>query len=127
MAISPARASTQTPARSPAHVPSPPGERGAWAVAIALGAIGVFALVAALSGLIGGRGASVPTASPPPVPLAAALPAPGAAVPAHAQRTSGLGVIVGRPSVAQQSADAQRFEAAPQALIAARWMEGFYP
>jgi hypothetical protein len=34
---------------------------------------------------------------------------------------------VGRPSSAQQSADARRFESSQQALIATRWMEGFYP
>src|ERR1700737_613812 len=127
MASTPAQARGQASARAPAHLPSPPNERGAWVLAIALGTLGVLALVAALSGLIGGASPAVPASSPPPVPLAAALPAPGAAVPADAQRAPGLGVIVGNPSAAEQSADARRFQASQEGLIAARWMEGFYP
>jgi hypothetical protein len=118
MAVSPA------PARE-AQVPSPPGERGPWIVAIALGGLGALALLAALSGLIGATDSNPPIAAPPPAPLSAALPAPGAA-PAVVRAAHG-GVIVGVPSSAQQSADAQRFAAAAQARVAARWVEGFYP
>src|SRR6266566_3316264 len=127
MPISPAQARAQAPPRAQAHVPSPPSERGAWLVAIALGTLGVFSLVAVLSGMIGGNTPATPAASPPPVPLSAALPAPAAAVSGRGQGTRQLGVIVGRPSAEQQSADARRFEASQQALIATRWMEGFYP
>jgi hypothetical protein len=127
MASTPAQASGQASARAQAPVPSPPNERGAWALAIALGTLGVFALVAALSGLIGAESPSAPASSPPPVPLAAALPTPGAPVTTDAQRAARLGVIVGHPSPAEQSADARRFQASQEALIATRWMEGFYP
>jgi hypothetical protein len=129
MATSPAPAGEQAraPAQVHAHVPSPPTERGAWITAGALGALGVLALVAALSGLIGGAGPSSAGVSPPPVPLAAGLPAPGVLRAPGAQHARGVGVIVGRPSVSEQSADARRFEGSQQALIAARWMEGFYP
>jgi hypothetical protein len=127
MASSPARAHAQPRGRPHAHVPSPPDERAAWVVAIVLGTLGVLALVAVLTGLIGGSAPSAPAASPPPVPLAAALPAPSGAVSASGRGAGRQGVIVGRPSPAQQRADARRFESQPQALIAARWMEGFYP
>jgi hypothetical protein len=129
MATSPAPAGEQARARAHvhAHVPSPPTERGAWITAGALGALGVLALVAVLSGLIGGAGPSPAGVSPPPVPLAAALPAPGVLPAPGAQHARGVGVIVGRPSASEQSADARRFEGSQQALIAARWMEGFYP
>jgi len=93
----------------------------------ALAAVGALALAAALSGLLGGTASSARGGAPPPVPLAAALPWPGAAVASGAQRAGALGVIVGRPSAAQQSADARRFGSAGEALVAARWMEGFYP
>jgi hypothetical protein len=127
MATSPAQARAQQPPRPQAHAPSPPNERGAWLVAIALGTLGVLALVAALSGVIGGSTPSAPASSTPPVPLAAALPAPAAAVSGGGQGAHRLGVIVGRPSPAQQSTDARRFESSQEALIATRWMEGFYP
>src|SRR4030081_1057965 len=106
MATSPAQARGQAPPGAQSHVPSPPNERGAGGLAIVLGTIGVLAL----SGLLGASSPSAPTSSPPPVPLAAALPAPGAAVPAYAQRAHQLGVIVGRRSAAEQSADARRFQ-----------------
>jgi hypothetical protein len=109
-----------------APAPSPPTERGAWIAAGALAALGALALVAVLSGLIGGASPSPPASAPPPVPLAGALPTLGAG-PASARRAPGAAPIVGRPSSAQQSADARRFESSQQALIATRWMEGFYP
>jgi len=121
MALAPA------PARVEAHVPSPPAERAPWLLAIALCTLGVLALVGALSGVIGAATTRAPAASPPPAPLAATLTAPGALAPATGQRAHGLGVIVGRPSAAQQSADARRFGASSQAQIATRWIEGFYP
>jgi hypothetical protein len=96
-------------------------------LAIALGSLGVLALAAVLSGLIGGASPSAPASSPPPVPLAGALPAPGTGLPADAHRAHALAVIVGRPSAAEQSADARRFQGSQEALIATRWMEGFYP
>ena len=127
MSISPARAREPAHAHAHAHVPTPPDERGAWLVAIALGTLGVVTLVAVLSGLIGGSRSSAPAISAPPVPLAAALPGPAGAVPAGGQGARRLGVIVGRPSTVQQSADARRFAATPEGQIATRWMEGFYP
>src|ERR1700682_5417982 len=118
MATSPAQARGQAPPGAQSHVPSPPNERGAWVLAIVLGTIGVLALVAALSGLLGASSPSAPASSAPPVPRAGALPAPGAAAPAYAQRAHQLGVIVGRRSAAEQSADARRFQSTQQALIA---------
>jgi hypothetical protein len=96
-------------------------------LAIALCALGVLALVGTLSGLIGGGTTRARVAAPPPVPLAASLPAPGALAPAAAQRARAGETIVGRPSTAQQSADARRFAASAQAQVATRWVEGFYP
>jgi hypothetical protein len=120
MALSPQVRDAET------HVPSPPGERGAWAVAIALAVVGSALLAAVLSGLIGGTSAPATAVTPPPLPLAASLPAPGGSA-AAAPAAGRVGAIVGRPSAAQQSEDARRFGARSEAQIAARWMEGFYP
>jgi hypothetical protein len=122
----PARADAHVPPTPAVHVPSPPAERGAWALAIALATLGSVALIAVLSGLIGGR-SSAPIASPPPVPLAASLPAPAGLSAAGAQRAAQGAPIVGRPSAAQQSGDARRFASVQEAQIAARWVAGFYP
>src|SRR5437763_12877257 len=122
MAPSPAGAHAQAAARPQAHVPSPPDERAAWLVAIALGTLGVLALVAVLTGLVGGNARPAPAASPPPVPLAAALPAPGGAVSASPPGARHVGVIVGRHAAAETGADERSFRRTPGALIHARWM-----
>jgi len=109
-----------------ASLPAPPSERGAWLLACSLGALGLVALVAVLTGLIG---ASTRAISPPPVLVSAATPVP-AASPASAlvpTRGARRGAIVARPTPAQQHAEAQRLLDATQVHISRRWMEGFYP
>ncbi|MGO9487711.1 MAG: hypothetical protein ACLQBB_01635 [Solirubrobacteraceae bacterium] len=106
----------------PAHVPSPPSERRAWALACAIAALGLTVLVAALSGMVGGAR----EAAPPPVPVRAQTPLPAAA----STLASGEGAgspIVARPTTAQQRADARRFTAWTRVHISRRWMAGFYP
>jgi hypothetical protein len=120
MALSPEAARAET------DVPTPPAERGAWAVAIALAVVGSALLAAVLSGLVGGTSSPGTTITPPPLPLAASLPAPGGSA-AGAPSAGRVGAIVGRPSAAEQSEDARRFAAQSEAQIATRWMEGFYP
>src|ERR1700691_2829030 len=67
-----------TPSSFDAQVPNPPSERGAWLLAIALGALGVGVLIAVLTGAIGATTRAAPAASPPPVLVAATTPVPGA-------------------------------------------------
>jgi hypothetical protein len=114
-------------ARAQAHVPSPPAERGAWAIAIALAALGLAALIAVLSGLVGGSPAPASSSALAPPVLVASLSAPGSLAGAGALGAGQGATIVGRPSTAQQREDARRFAARREAQIATRWMEGFYP
>jgi hypothetical protein len=125
MATSPSPAAERSPAQGHAPAPSPPSERGAWIAAGALATLGALALAAVLSGLIGGSRAGPATGAPPPVPLAGSLATLSSGAPS-AQRAR-LAPIVGRPSSAQQLADARHFGSSEQALFAARWIEGFYP
>ncbi|HEY7836558.1 MAG TPA: hypothetical protein VIB59_03770 [Solirubrobacteraceae bacterium] len=128
-------AESQASALERAVVPSPPPEWRVWALAACVAAVGLGALVAVLTGAVGRRGET----APPPLPPAAATPAPApltAAGPAGSVRASG-GAIVARPTPAQQRAAARRLassrvaetkgQGAPQVHIARRWMEGFYP
>jgi hypothetical protein len=121
-----------------AQVPSPPSERGAWLLALALGALGVGVLVAVLTGVVGSTTTPVaPTATPPAVLVAAATPVPGAAasasVLAGANSRGGRhgrgsrAAIIAQPSSAEQSAEAARFVDQTEAHISRHWMEGFYP
>ena len=116
-------------------MPSPPGERGPWLLACAVGAVGVAVLVAVLTGLLG---RSAPAVTPPPVLVAAATPKrallPGSRPSAagtlnRAQRagTAPRSAIVAQPSPAQQSEDLERFEDSLETPVSTRWMEGFYP
>ncbi len=142
--------SAAPPAGPDAQVPSPPSERGPWLLALALAALGVGALLAVLTGMLGSRTQAVPTAAPPPVLVAAATPTPGAAASASVlagttgaqtatagpvASTSGTGrgrrshgaVIVAQPSSAQQRLAVRRLTGQTETEIPARWMEGFYP
>jgi hypothetical protein len=141
-----ARSEIRRPAGPPpprfADAPAPASERRAWLLAGAVGLLGLLALVAVLSGIVGQRSSLRP---PPavlratPTPAAAATPAAGAGagvpagpggVPAGAAQAHRPGRILARPTAAQQRADARRFAAAAAATethIARRWMEGFYP
>src|ERR1700728_2709766 len=79
---------------SGAHLPTPPSERGAWLLALALGALGVAVLVAVLSGVVGRTSTIAPHAGPPAVLVAAVTPAPSAVQ--SAGRASADGVRVAR-------------------------------
>jgi hypothetical protein len=116
-------ANEQVPA---AHLPSPPSERRAWAVACAVCVLGAAAFMAVVTGLVGGAG----TLAPPPVPAVALTPAPASAAGAQrgaATAAAAAGAIVARPSAAQQQLDSGRVFAPPAVPIARRWIEGFYP
>ncbi len=120
-----------------AHLPAPPSELRAWLLACSIGVLGLTVLVAVLSGAVGRTAASAPPpvllAAPTPVAgpsaaasaLAGALPG-GAPAGANAQPAT-AGAIVAQPSSEQQRLDASRFLAAPEAQVATRWLEGFYP
>jgi len=133
-----------------ANLPTPPSERGAWLLALALGVLGVGVLVAVLTGLVGRTAPATPTPLPPSALLAAATPVPGAASSASALagvttgqgatagsrkgaahgrqgRGSRRGAIVAGLSSAQQSAESRRFVDQTETHITTRWMEGFYP
>lgn len=109
-----------------------------WLTAIALAAVGVVALVVALTFGAGRSAPARPAAAPPAVPVVAVTPAPSAAqsasVLAHTTKASRRGygrrhaaTIVAQPSPVQQQLDARRFVDQTETHIATRWMEGFYP
>jgi hypothetical protein len=143
-----------TPSSLDAQVPNPPSERGAWLLAIALGALGVGVLVAVLTGAIGATTRAAPAAAPPAVLVAATTPVPGevssasvlpgaaggqgSSAGSHARRSSAargsrrgrrshVAPIVAQPSSAQQSLYATRLVDETETEIPTRWMEGFYP
>jgi hypothetical protein len=106
--------------------PSPPSERGAWLLACAIAAVGVVALIAVLTGVVGRTSASV---APPPVLVAATTPAPADASSAAvvAASASAHARIVASPSLEQQRRQARSFVDVTHTHISRRWMEGFYP
>jgi hypothetical protein len=115
-----------------AQPPAPPSEARAWLLACAVGLLGLGVFVGALIGPFG-RTAAAP---PPPIPTVAqtplaASPAPASAPAGTAARTPAdlrpRAAIVAHPSRRQQALDAARFGGAPEAKIAERWLEGFYP
>jgi hypothetical protein len=110
-----------------AHVPEPGSERGAWAIAAALGALGLAVLALALSGALGGS--SAPSVAPPAVLAVAATPAPATAssAPVSASTVSGHRAIVGDPSSAQANRDLAVYLDRMSTHISERWMQGFYP
>ncbi len=137
-----------------AHLPTPPSERGAWLLALALGGLGLAVLVAVLTGLVGRTSTTAPHAAPPAVLVAAVTPTPSAAQSASvlagavtgqgsiagsntgssrtargggsARRSHGA-AIVAQPSSAQQQLAARRLVEETETAIPTRWMEGFYP
>jgi hypothetical protein len=145
--------STTPDAQSPgSQVPSPPSERRAWLVALALGGLGLVVLVAVFTGVVGRSPRAAPAAAPPAVLVAAATPVPGVSASASAlagvggsqgsssgsaagssatrggrrSRRSHHAAIVAQPSRAQQLA-ATRLVDQTETAIPTRWMEGFYP
>ena len=116
-----------------AHVPAPGSERGAWATALGLGALGLTALVLALSGLLGSA-SPPPAAAPPPVLAVAATPTP---TPADAFVVAGpaasRAAVLGEAGDAGDAAGASAHGEPAVYLdpttvhIPERWMQGFYP
>jgi hypothetical protein len=128
-----------TPVQQPhGNVPKPGSERGAWAVALALGLLGVLVLVLALSGALGG--ASSGAAAPPPVVAVTPTPVPGAASASDPRGVSsetadsprvrgehGAHAIVSDPSPTQARRDLVLYEDPTSTHISESWMQGFYP
>jgi hypothetical protein len=126
--------------RSQGNVPEPGSERGAWAVALVLGLLGVLVLVLALSGVLEGSSSG---ATPPPVVAISPTPIPGAggtaspegvglrdassdaAGPAHGGH--GAHAIVGDPTTTMAHRDLALYEDPTITHISERWMQGFYP
>jgi hypothetical protein len=106
--------------------PSPPSEWRAWLLAGAIAAVGLAALIAVLTGIVGRTSASV---APPPVLVAATTPTPASAssAAAGAASASADARIVASPSLEQQRAQARSFVDVTRTHISRRWMEGFYP
>jgi hypothetical protein len=114
----------QTVEQLDANVPGPDSERGAWAVAIALGALGVAVLALVLSGVVGSV-SSRTTVAPPVVLAVTPTPVPGAAAPVSDVNVPHA--IVADPSPAQAHRDLAVYEAPTSTHIVERWMQGFYP
>jgi hypothetical protein len=119
------------------NVPEPGSERGAWAVALVLGLLGVLVLVLALSGVLEGSSSG---AVPPPVVAVTPTPVPGAASASgvrgvssemadapRARGGNGAHAIVGDPSPTQAHRDLALYEDQTSTHISERWMQGFYP
>jgi hypothetical protein len=105
-----------------AQAPVPPSERRAWLLACSTALLGVLALVAVVSGVVG----RTATTAPPPVVVSVATPSPAPTASAGATAKPAAKILT-RPSTAQQSTDARRFAQATQIHITTRWLEGFYP
>jgi hypothetical protein len=130
-----------------ANVPEPESERGAWAVALTLGLLGVATLTLVLGGVVGGVSPGTGAVVPPPVIAVTPTPVPGAAAetrylgPARSRSPGGVisseaGVpraragaptIVGDPSPIQAHRDLALYQAQTSTHIAEHWMQGFYP
>ncbi|HEX3692915.1 MAG TPA: hypothetical protein VHU13_06180 [Solirubrobacteraceae bacterium] len=117
-----------------AHVPQPRSERGAWAIAAGLGALGLAVLVLAVSGVLGGR-STTSVLAPPPVLAATATPTPGAPGGATVEGSAGAtdggrAAIVGWAggSKAEQGKQDPAVYLDPTSThVSASWMRGFYP
>jgi hypothetical protein len=129
-----------------ANIPQPESERGAWALAISVGVLGIAALVLVLSGIVGSV-SSQNAIAPPPVAAVAPTPVPGAGAPGGKTATTATGsqlagggsvrstshspkaahAIVGDPSVAEAHRDLVLYEDQTSTHIPERWMQGFYP
>jgi hypothetical protein len=110
--------------RYDANVPQPGSERGAWAAAISLGALGVAVLALALSGAVGGASQT----SPSPPPVLAVTPTPVAATaPVARGAATGRQAIVNDPSSLQAHRDFAAYQALTGTHIAELWMRSFYP
>jgi hypothetical protein len=129
-----------------APIPTPPSERRAWLVALALCLLGAVVLAAILGGVVG-AGSSTPAHAPPAVLVGALTPAAASA--SEAAQRSGRGTTAGPYAEARQSAgsassstvtsvgavvahapggreDVAASSSAPEAHISAAWEAGFY-
>ncbi|MFZ1154232.1 MAG: hypothetical protein WAN93_04940, partial [Solirubrobacteraceae bacterium] len=73
------------------NVPEPASERGAWALALALGLLGAGVLALVLSGVIGSAASRTGVADPPPVLAATPTPVPAVTAPPGALTTADAG------------------------------------
>jgi hypothetical protein len=111
-------------------LPTPPRERWPLAVALVTLLAGAGLLGAAIAGVFGGKGATLP--APPPVPAAVVVvtptPAPeqAAAVTETTTTASAKAKKAAQPTEAQQTADVQRFSANDAKHVPASWVSGFY-
>lgn len=119
-------------------VPAPPSQRGNWALAATVAALGAGTLAAVLSGLVGSRSVSAPE-----VAVRAVVPAPAQATvdPATGKRIYASDTTAAARRAAIVSHPPPKRGAAPKRFIAsaasvqdvlgspvpASWMEGFYP
>ena len=119
------------------NVPEPDSERGAWAVALVLGLLGVAVLVLGLSGVLegsssgsaaapGGRGHADACAGRRERFRSAGCVFRNSRCPARARGAS-LNAIVGDPSPTQAHRDLALYEDPTSTHIAESWMQGFYP
>ncbi len=111
-----------------AQIPTPPSERGAWALAGALVVLGVGVLVVVLSGLVGQSGRGSATGVPEIVTVAA-TPTAGAASAQQASSAAAAAAIVTEPANTKQKRALASFveQASTQTHISESWMSGFYP
>jgi len=136
-----------------ANVPEPGSERGAWVLALALGALGIVVLGLVLSGVVGGTPSGT-NAAPPPVIAVTPTPTPASATEAGyvvskahggpqaggnpsgigaaragawGRRRGGARTIVGDPTPAQAHRDLAVYQGQTATHIAEHWMQGFYP
>jgi hypothetical protein len=113
--------SNPTPTVFP-HVPEPPSERGALALALGVLVVGAGVLAVLLSGAWRGLAPS-PVTAPPPVVEVAATPSPGAGV----ARSPAAGTIVAAPPPATQGSEFVSLVSRSPTRVSERWESGFYP
>jgi hypothetical protein len=109
------------------NVPEPGSERGAWMVALALGALGVAALVLVLTGVVGSVSNAVP---PPPVVTFTPTPSPAPTRSVAEVKPKVAHAIVGWAGgtrSTQVHRDLALYEDPTSTHISERWMQGFYP
>ncbi len=124
-------------------VPTPPSERGAWLVALALCLLGAGVLAAVLSGAVGSS-SSKPSAALPAVLVDAATPTKAAASDAvllsgrgttagpyttrgTRRAVASVGAVVADPPGAQSGGEGGSTTGQTEVHIPAAWEAGFYP
>ena len=113
-----------------AHLPKPPSERNAWAMAGATVLVSVAVLVAVLTGLVGAVGSHGSRAEPPPIVTVVAAPAAAQANARQAAAAVADASIVTPLGSSQQKRALASFlvpDSETQTHISEAWMDGFYP